>query len=396
MGVPGNVAIIGVGLSKFGENFDRSYTDMLVDACYEAFEDAGIAKEQIEAAWLGTYLPYAWNIEGVSGSSLAEPLNLFPIPVTRVSNYCCTGMEAVRGAALAVASGEFEVVLACGVEKMRDVSSRGSLVSQHIERGHPYYCKGRTAPGIFALMATRYMHEYGITHETLSKVAVKNHKNGAMNKKAHFQREISMEKAEKAPLVVEPLRLFDCCPTTDGAAAAIVTTVEKAKKLKGKDFSVIRGMGLAVTEGYFTVQMTPSFTFTGFTATQKAAETAYKQAGIKEPKKEISCAEVHDCFTITEILNYEDLFLAEKGEGWKMIENGESALDGRQPVNPSGGLKSFGHPIGASGVRMIAEITNQLRGRCGERQVEGAHTGITHNLGGPGAVATVFALGKPE
>lgn len=396
MGVSGKVAIIGVGLSKFGENFDKSYGDMVIDACYAAFEDANITKDKIQAAWLGTYMPYAWNIEGVSGTSLAEPLNLFPIPVTRVSNYCCTGMEAVRGAALAVAAGEYEYVLACGVEKMRDVPSRGSLVAQHVERGHPYYCKGRSAPGIFALMATRYMHEYGITHEVLSKVAIKNHKNGAKNKLAHFQREITMEMAEKAPLVVEPLRLFDCCPTTDGCAAAIVTTVENAKKIKGKDFSVILGMGIAVTEGYFTVQMTPEFTFTGFRATQKAAEMAYKQAGIKDPKKEISCAEVHDCFTITEILNYEDLFLADKGEGWKMIENGEVEIGGRQPVNPSGGLKSFGHPIGASGVRMIAEITNQLRGKCGDRQVEGARTGIAHNLGGPGAIATVFALGKPE
>ena len=396
MGVSGNVAIIGVGMSKFGENFDLSYTDMLIDACYEAFEDARITKDQVQAAWLGTYLPYAWNIEGVAGSSLADPLNLFPIPVTRVSNYCCTGMDAVRGAALAVAAGEYEMVLACGTEKMRDVSSRGSLVAQHIERGHPFYCKGRTAPGIFALMATRYMHEYGITHETLSKVAVKNHKNGAKNPKAHFQKAISFETAEKAPPVVEPLRLFDCCPTTDGSAAVIVTTVENAKRLKGKDFSVIRGMGLAVMEGYFTVQMNPEFTFTGFSATQKAAEMAYKQAGIKDPKKDISCAEVHDCFTITEILNYEDLFLAEKGEGWKMIENGETEIGGRQPVNPSGGLKSFGHPIGASGVRMISEITNQLRGRCGERQVEGAHTGVAHNLGGPGAVSSVFVLGKPQ
>jgi len=396
MGVPGNVAIIGVGLTKFGENFRDGYLDMLVDAGYEAIEDAGIEKSAIEAAWLGTYLPYAWNIEGVAGSSLADPMNLFPIPVTRVSNYCCTGMEAVRGAAMAVAAGECEVALAVGVEKMRDVASRGSLVAQHVERGHPVYCKGRTAPGIFALMATRYMHEYGLTHETLTKVAIKNHYNGARNPKAHFQREITAEMAEKAPLVVEPLRLFDCCPTTDGAAAAVVTTVENAKKLKGDKYSVIYGMGLAVTEGYFTVQMTPDFTFTGFRATQKAAEMAYRQAGITDPKKEISCAEVHDCFTITEILNYEDLGFADKGEGWKMIENGDTALDGRQPVNPSGGLKSFGHPIGASGVRMIAEITNQVLGRCGERQVDGVKRGVAHNLGGPGAVATVFVVGSPD
>lgn len=396
MGIAGNVAIVGTGVAKFGENFDQGYNDMLIEACYEAFRDAGLEKEAIEAAWLGTYLPYAWNIEGVAGSSLAEALNLFPIPVTRVSNYCCTGTEAVRAAALAVAAGEYEIVLACGVEKMRDVPSRASLVAQHVEKGHPFYCKGRTAPGIFALMATRYMHEVGVGHEVLSKVAVKNHQNGAKNPKAHFQKAITLEVAEKAPPVVEPLRLFDCCPTTDGAAAVILTTIERARRLKGNDFAIIRGLGAAVTEGYFTVQMTPDFDFTGFRATRKAAESAYRQAGIREPAKEIDVAEVHDCFTITEILNYEDLFLAQKGEGWKLVERGDTELSGRLPVNPSGGLKSFGHPIGATGVRMIAEVSDQLRGRCGERQVGGAKIGLAHNLGGPGAVATVCVLARPD
>jgi acetyl-CoA C-acetyltransferase len=395
MGVPGNVAIIGVGLSKFGENFEQSYTDMLIEASFEAFADAGIEPKRVQAAWLGTYMPYAWGIEGVSGSSLAEPLNLYPIPVTRVSNYCCTGMEAVRGAAMAVAAGEYDMVMAAGVEKMRDVPARGSLVAQHVERGHPFYCKGRTAPGIFALLATRYMSERGITHETLSKVAIKNHENGSRNPKAHFRRPITMETAEKAPVMAEPLRLFDCCPTTDGAAVAIITRTDIAKKLK-KNFAVIRGMGLAVAYGYFTVQFNPQFDFLGFRSTREAAATAYKQAGVREPSKEISCAEVHDCFTITEIINYEDLGFAERGEGWKMIDSGASAMGGALPVNMSGGLKANGHPIGASGVRMINEITMQLTGRCGERQVEGAKLGVAHTLGGPGALSTVFVLGKPD
>jgi len=395
MGVPGNVAIIGIGMSKFGENFEQGYSDLLIEAAYEAYADAGIDPKQIQAAWLGTYMPYAWGIEGVAGSSLAEPLNLFPIPVTRVSNYCCTGMEAVRGAAYAVASGEYDIVMAAGVEKMREVPARGSLVAQHVERGHPLYCKGRTAPGIFALLASRYMHETSITHETLSKVAMKNHENGSRNPKAHFRKPITMEMAEKAPPMAEPLRLFDCCPTTDGAAVAIITRPEIAKKMK-KDFAVIRGMGLAVTYGYFTVQFNPRFDFLGFQSTQDAAAAAYKQAGVGVPSKEISCAEVHDCFTITEIINYEDLGFAERGKGWKMIEDGVSALGGALPVNMSGGLKANGHPIGASGVRMINEISMQVTGRAGARQVEGAKLGVAHTLGGPGALSTVFVLGKND
>lgn len=395
MGVAGNVAIIGVGMSKFGENFEQGYPDMLIEAAGEAFADAGIEPKQVQAAWLGTYLPYAWGIEGVAGSSLAEPLNLFPIPVTRVSNYCCTGMEAVRGAAMAVAAGEFDIVMAAGVEKMREVPARGSLVAQHVEKGHPLYCKGRTAPGIFALLATRYFKETGITHEILSKVAMKNHENGSKNPKAHFRKPITMEMAEKAPPVAEPLRLFDCCPTTDGAAVAIITRTDIARKMK-KDFAVIRGMGLSVTYGYFTVQFNPQFDFLGFRSTQEAAAAAYRQAGITKPSKEVDCAEVHDCFTITEIINYEDLGFAERGQGWKMIDTGASALGGALPVNTGGGLKANGHPIGASGVRMINEITQQLRGLSGPRQVEGAKIGVAHTLGGPGALATVFVLGKPE
>lgn len=393
MAVSGNIAIIGTGLSKFGENFEQGYPDLLIDAAYEAYADAGIEPKQVQAAWLGTYMPYAWGIEGVSGSSLAEPLNLFPIPVTRVSNYCCTGMEAVRGAALAVAAGEYDIVMAAGVEKMREVPARGSLVAQHVERGHPFYCKGRTAPGMFALLASRYMKVNGITHETLSKVAIKNHDNGCKNPKAHFRKPITMEMCEKAPMMAEPLKLFDCCPTTDGAAVCIITRADIARKMK-KEFAVIRGMGLAVTYGYFTVQFNPQFDFLGFRSTQEAAAVAYKQAGVRDPAKEISCAEVHDCFTITEIINYEDLGFSERGQGWQMIESGASALGGALPVNPSGGLKANGHPIGASGVRMINEIAAQVTGRAGEKQVEGAKLGVAHTLGGPGALSTVFVLGR--
>ncbi|MFO8057303.1 MAG: acetyl-CoA acetyltransferase [bacterium] len=394
MPISGEVAIIGTGTIKFGENFHQSYNDMLWEACREAFSDARLDPADIQAGWLGTYLPFSWGYEGASGVNVTETLKMEPIPVTRVSNYCSTGMEAVRNGAFAVAAGEYDLVLAVGVEKMRDVSGRGSLVAQHVERGHPLYCKGRTAPGMFALLANRYFHEYGIGEDTLAKVAVKNHKHGSLNPKAHFRSEINIEKAMSAPPVVSPLKLFDCCPTTDGAAAAILCPAHKAKEYTD-DYVIIKGAALAITGGYYTAQMHPAFSFTGFESTQEAARKAYAQAGIKKPIAEVDVVELHDCFTITEIVNYEDLLFAEKGEGWKLIEEGETYLDGKLPVNTSGGLKSCGHPVGASGVRMINNISDQLRGRADKMQVKKANLGVAHTLGGPGALASVFVLGAP-
>jgi acetyl-CoA C-acetyltransferase len=393
MGIANRVAIIGTGLCKFGENFEKGYTDMLVEACFEAFQDAGIEPKQIQAAWLGTYLPFSWGFEGVAGTAVAEPLNLYPIPVVRVSNYCCTGMEAVRNAALSIAAGEYDVVLAVGVEKMREVPPRGSLVAQHVERGHPLYAKGRTAPGMFALLATRYFEEYGIGEEYLAKVAVKNHYHGSLNPKAHFQKEITEDMVRKAPRVAEPLGLLDCCPTTDGAAAVILTRTDLAPQFT-KDYVVIQGVGTAVTGGYYTAQFDPTFSFTGFRSTREAAAIAYKQAGIQNPMREIDVVQCHDCFTITEIINYEDLGFCEKGKGWQLIRDGITRLGGELPVNTDGGLKACGHPVGASGVRMIAHICDQIRGRAGKMQVKDAHQGLAHTLGGPGSISTVFVLGR--
>ncbi|MDP6482569.1 MAG: acetyl-CoA acetyltransferase [Nitrospinota bacterium] len=391
MGVSGNVAIVGVGKTRFGENFRQGYTDMLAEACREAFADAGIEGRDVQAAWLGTYLPYAWGYEGVSGSTLAEALNLYPIPVTRVSNFCTTGMEAVRGAALAVASGEYDVALAVGAEKMRDVPPRDSLIAQHVEKGHPLYCKGRTAPGAFALLARRYFETYDINEEILARVAVKNHRHGALNPKAHFRKEITVEQILQAPRVAEPLGLLDCCPTTDGAAAVIVTRTDLARR-SGKPHVVIQGTGLSCASGYFTMAFDSDYDFLGFDSTREAARAAYAQAGIDNPRERIDVAEVHDCFTITEIVNYEDLGFCGRGEGGAFVSGGAADLDGELPVNTSGGLKSCGHPIGATGTRMVGDITDQLLGRAGKRQVPDARVGLAHTLGGPGSVACVFVL----
>jgi acetyl-CoA C-acetyltransferase len=394
MGLGGKVAIIGSGIIKYGENFDQSLTDMVYEAVTLALADARIERGRLQAAWFGCYEPMLYGFEGNSGAFVADPLNLFPIPVTRVAAYCATGIEAVRNAAFAVASGEYDLVLAVGAEKMREVPSRGSLVAQAVNRGHPVISKGRTAPGMFALLATRYFREYGANEEALGAVAVKNHFHGSLNPKAHFQKEITPEMHARAPKVADPLGLFDCCPTTDGAAAVILTRAELAPRFTDS-YTVIRGVAYAVTAGYWNTQFDPAWNFTSFRSTREAAQAAYRMAGVVRPASEIDVAECHDCFTITEIVNYEDLGFARPGEGFKYATAGVTKLGGDLPVNTSGGLKSCGHPIGSSGVRMIANIHDQLLGRAGRMQVKGARMGLAHNLGGPGAVSAVAVLSQP-
>jgi acetyl-CoA C-acetyltransferase len=394
MNMKDQLAIIGVGATKFGENFEMTYQDMALEAVYEAYQDAGLETKDMDAAWLGTLSPGLTGLEGDAGASLAEPLNFYPRPVTRVSAYCCSGMDAIRNAAFSVASGAYRMVLAVGVEKMREVPPRRSLVARHIHETHPVMAKGRTAPGIFGPIATRYFHQYGYSKETLAKVAVKNHYNGSLNPKAHFRSTITEEMVLRAPMVVDPLGLYDCCPTTDGAAAVILTTPQVAKELK-KDYILIKGIGLAVTYGFFSMPFQADNDFLSFQSTREAASVAYCQAGIRNPRKEIHVAEIHDCFTITELINYEDLGFCGRGEGGKLITEGVTALNGELPINTSGGLKSCGHPVGATGVRMVADVVNQMRGRSGKRQVKKADVGLTHTLGGPGSIACVFILGRP-
>jgi acetyl-CoA C-acetyltransferase len=374
------VAVIGVGCTKFGDRYDRGYEELICDAAFAAYDDAGIDPDEIEAAYLGTYIPGAGG--GKSAVSLGDALRLYGRPITRVENYCATGTDAFRNACITVAAGVHDVVLVVGAEKLKDRGGRG------LPRfGHPLLARGNSAPGLFALAANRYMHTFGVGRETLAKVAVKNHKNGAKNEKAHLRSEITVEQAMKAPIIASPFGLFDCCPTTDGAAAAIVCSADLAKKWK-KDPIWVKGAALAVETGrpYFD----PTFDYLGFPSTVKASKAAYAMAGIGP--RDVSFAEVHDCFTWTEISNTEDLGFCAKGDGWKLVEEGRTALEGDIPINTSGGLKSFGHPIGASGVRMIYEVVTQLRGEAGARQVKNPKLGVAHNVGGPGAVACVVVL----
>jgi len=390
MNIRDKVAIIGVGTTKFGENFTQSYSDMIVEAAYLAFQDAKVAPSQIQAAWLGTCFPDSGGYQGNAGASLADALSLYNVPISRVANYCATGTDAFRNACFAVASGVYDIVLVVGAEKMRDVTPRESLVGQLAETGHPVVGKGVTAPGMFALFATRYFDVFGIGRETLAKVAMKNHRHGSLNPDAHFQKEITLEQYLKAPMVADPLGLYDCCPQTDGAAAAVICRADLASTFSQEPV-LVQGLGLANPVGD-ELPFDPESDFISFRATKEAAQQAFDQAGIKDPREEIDVAEVHDCFTITELVTYEDLGFCPKGEGPRFIEEGVPFLEGELPVNTSGGLKSCGHPIGASGLRMIGEITNQLRGRAGRRQVKRAQRGLVHNLGGLGAVTSVIVL----
>ncbi|MFH1169105.1 MAG: acetyl-CoA acetyltransferase [Chloroflexota bacterium] len=391
------VAIIGMGCTKFGENWDMDTNDLMVEAAYEAYEDAGIQPEDIQAAWFGIYVS---SLPG-SGQPLATALKLDYKPVTRVENMCATGSEALRNGAYAVASGTYDIVLALGAEKLKDSGYSGlpesEMITGSVGMPNTYRTRAFTPPGHFAMMATSYFHKYGLSPEEgktmLARIAVKNHHNGTLHPKAHFQREITLEQALNAPIIAWPLGLFDCCGVSDGGAAAIICRADMAKKFR-PDPVYIKSLQIAVgpREGY----MNPAYDFAHVEETYRAGQAAFAEAGIKEPRKEISTAEVHDCFSITEAVIYEDLQFTPRGKAKEDIEAGTFALDGALPVNTDGGLKCFGHPIGASGLRMMYEEYKQLQGKAGPRQLKNPKLGLTHNLGGTpgGATVSVFIVGQ--
>ena len=386
-GIKDRIAVAGVGATRFTEHYEKDQEDLLVEAVEEACLDAGIERKDIQAIWCGVY----YRFTGLSGTTAADALRLYGIPSTRVENYCASGMDAFRNACFAVAAGVYDIVLACGVEKITDQGSRG--LPNVLRDSIPPFMPPASAPALFAMAATRAFSERGWTREDLARVAVKNHANGAKHPKAHFRREITMETALDAPMIAWPLGRFDSCAVSDGAAAVIITTPEIAKKMNHKDdYVVVKANGLAVTTA--SPMHNPGFDYLGFPATRMAAKQAYDEAGVTDPATQISLAEVHDCFTITEMLTYEDLGFCAPGEGAAFIRDGRSAADGDLPVNPSGGLKSFGHPIGATGCRMIGEVTRQLQGRAEGVQVKDPELGLAHNLGGPGAVCSVTILGR--
>jgi len=386
-GIKDRVAVVGVGCTKFGELWEKDQEDLLVESVYEALDDAGLTPQDIDAGWVGLM----YNFTGFSGATMTEPLKLFGKPVTRVENFCASGMDAFRNACFAVAAGVYDVVVACGVEKLLDQGGGGIPIEPiHPVLGHA------SAPAMFALAASRAFHEWGWTKEDLANVAVKNHKNGAAHPKAHFRRPITVADAVNAPMISWPLGRFDCCAVSDGSAAIVITRPEIAKDTKHKDdYVVVKDNALAIES--LMPMYKVSYNWLGFPATRDAARVAYAEAGITDPLKEISFAEVHDCFTSTELFNIGDLgFVADGKDAPAFVRDGHADVEGEVPINPSGGLKCFGHPIGATGCRMIYEVTKQLQGRADGMQVKDPKLGMAHNLGGPGSVCSVTILGRHD
>jgi acetyl-CoA C-acetyltransferase len=389
-GIRDQVAIVGMGCTPFGEHWDRSTDDMLVDASGDALKSAGIPIADVDAYWLGTMG------SGVSGLTLSRPLKIDYKPVTRLENMCATGSEAFRNACYAVASGAFDVAMAIGVEKLKD-SGYSGLVSGTIPNDGTL--PTLTAPASFSLLAPAYANKYGVDEEemkdVLTRIAWKNHRNGALNPRAQFRKEVAKDTIACSPLVAGPLGIFDCSGVSDGSAAAIVVRAEDAYKYTDKPLFV---KALSFVAGPAAGPIDPSYDYTSFREVVRSAEDAYQQAGITNPRAELAMAEVHDCFTPTELVLMEDLGFAERGMGWKEVLAGTFDLDGELPVNPDGGLKSFGHPIGASGLRMLFEAWLQLRREApAERQIASVAAGktkaLTHNLGGaPGACVSFVSV----
>jgi len=381
-GIRDKVAILGMGCARFGERWNDDAEQLMVEAYLEAIADAGIETSQIDAAWLSVGFD-ATNI-GPSGIPASMALRLPNIAVTKVENYCASGTEAFRGAVYAVAAGAADIALAVGVEKLKDTGYGGLPVRT---RGTLFDMVGvvGSAPGNFAQLATAYQAKHGVARQDLKRamahVSVKSHTNGAKNPKAHLRRPVDMDTVINAPMIAEPIGLYDCCGVSDGAAVAIVTTPEIARSLGKADIVTVKALQLAVSNGWELqgAGWDGSYLHT----TRIAAAKAYKEAGITQPAKQVSLMEVHDCFSITELVTMEDLFISDEGKGWRDVLDGRFDADGANPCQIDGGLKCFGHPIGASGIRMIYENYLQLLGRAGERQRKTPPIfALSHNLGG--------------
>ena len=380
-----DVAIIGVGMQKWGELWEKSLRELFVEAAMLAIEDAGV--DRIDSMQVGCMSSGLFVGQEHIGSLLADYLGVAPIPSTRVETACASGGAAFRMAFIEVASGISDIVLAGGVEKMTDVGGDEATYALGTAADQEYEgFNGITFPGLYAMMAQRHMYEHGTTREQLARVAVKNHEHGSSNPLAQFPMKITVEQVINSVMIADPLRILDCSPITDGAAAAILCPLEMARKIGKKDLVKVIGSGQATD----TIALHDRDDLTSLRSTARAAETAYKMAG-KKPE-DIDFAEVHDCFTIAEICITEALGFCEKGKGGPLVEAGATSLGGRIPVNTSGGLKSKGHPVGATGVAQVIEAVHQLRGEAGDRQVEGARVGLTQNMGGSGGSAVVHIM----
>jgi acetyl-CoA C-acetyltransferase len=371
-----------MGCARFGERWDANAEDLMVEAFTEALADAGIETKDIDAAWLATALDE--QHVGKSAVPVATALRLPYIPATRVENYCASGTESFRGAVYAVAAGACDIALAVGVEKLKD-TGYGGLPQRGRGTVNDLFWPNVSAPGSFAQLASAYTSKHKMDKQDLKRamahVSVKSHDNGLLNPKAHLQRKIDMDMVLNAAMIAEPLGLFDCCGVSDGSACAIVTTPEIARAMGKKDLITVKALQLSVSNGRELQFNDWDGSF--FHTTRVAAQRAYKEAGITDPRNQLSMIEVHDCFSVTELVTMEDLYISEEGRAANDILDGFYDADGQVPCQLDGGLKCFGHPIGATGLRMIYEMYLQLQGRAAARQLSSDPVfGLTHNLGG--------------
>ncbi len=381
-----DVAIIGVSQTKFGELWDVSFRDMITEAGLGAIKDANIEGSDLEALYVGNMSAGLFVKQEHIASLIADHAGLTPIPCARVEAACASGGLALRNGIMAVASGYHDIVISAGVEKMTDVVDPTPAIATASDQEWEVQ-QGVTFPALYAMMAKRHMYEYGTTREQLAMFSVINHQNAAKNPRAQYQMEISVDQVLESTMVAEPLRLLDCSPISDGASAVILCPAEDAKKYTDTPVYV-----KASAQASGTLALHDRKSVTTIDATVNAAKNAFKMS--KMTSKDIDTVEVHDCFSINGILAIEDIGFVKKGKGGLAVEEGVTKLDGEIPVNPSGGLKARGHPLGATGIAQAAEIVWQLRGEAGKRQVEGAEVGMTHNIGGTGGTATVHILSR--
>ncbi len=378
-----DVAVIGTGMTKFGELWGQTIKDIFVEAATKAIEDSGV--DHIDSLYVGCMSSGLFVGQEHLGAVLADYLGVTPIPATRVESACASGGAAFRQAFLEVASGASDIVLAGGTEKMTDGADVTDVLATAADQEYEVY-HGITFPGLYAMIARAHMHQYGTTREHLAAVAVKNHRNGAKNPNAQFRSEVTSEQVMNSTMVADPLRLLDCSPVSDGAAAVIVASLDIARKLK-KPFAKV----IASAQASDTIALHGRESLTTLGAVVHAAQKAYKMASIKP--SDINVVEVHDCFTIAEIVVSEDLGFFEKGKGGEAVAKGMTSLEsGKIPFNTSGGLKAKGHPVGATGIAQIIELYEQLTGKAGARQVKGARRGMAQNMGGSGASCVIHIL----
>ena len=379
------VAIIGFGMTQFGELWKQSLRDIFVEAALKAIKGAGI--EKIDSLIVGTMTPGLFVGQEHIGALMADYLGSNPVPAVRIESACCSGGMALRQGFFEIASGLSDFVLVGGVEKMTDGADVTYALATASDQEYEAY-QGITFPGLYAMIARAHMHKYGTSRKQLAAVAVKNHRNGALNPNAQFPHEVSLEQVINATMVADPITVLDSSPVSDGAACVVITSVEQAKKI-GKPFIRIIGSGAATD----TLALHQRADLTALKAVNISGERAYKMAGVKP--SDIQLAEVHDCFTIAEICIIEELMFVDKGQGGPFTEQGHTALEGKIPINTSGGLKSKGHPVGATGIAQVVEICEQLLGKAGKRQIKDAKIGMTQNMGGSGA-SSVTHIFKAE